>query len=177
MRLRRGCLTAGTSSTLAGSTSAYSKRSDWPRSRSRGPRLCSIRQDALRPRHAARPVITHRYEVLAKYTKSLRRTCAGEIHELKSRAVRRSRRAQALAAIDASALPDKGYAPSANEVLNHKQGAEYDLHHARRTGCGMAALERVQGTAAAATRGLVPARRGQRHRRLAGVLRRLRSYA
>jgi len=33
-------------------------------------------------------VITHRYEVLAKYAKSLSRTCAAEIHELKARAVR-----------------------------------------------------------------------------------------
>ena len=33
-------------------------------------------------------VITHRYEVLAKYAKSLRRTCAEEIRELKTRAVR-----------------------------------------------------------------------------------------
>ena len=33
-------------------------------------------------------VITHRYEVLAKYAKLLSRTCAAEIRELKSRAVR-----------------------------------------------------------------------------------------
>jgi len=33
-------------------------------------------------------VITHRYEVLAKYAKSLRRTCAAEIRDLKARAVR-----------------------------------------------------------------------------------------
>jgi stearoyl-CoA desaturase (Delta-9 desaturase) len=33
-------------------------------------------------------VITHRYEVLAKYAKSLRRTCADEIRSLKARAVR-----------------------------------------------------------------------------------------
>jgi stearoyl-CoA desaturase (delta-9 desaturase) len=32
-------------------------------------------------------VITHRYEVLAKYAKSLRRTCAEEIRDLKTRAV------------------------------------------------------------------------------------------
>jgi stearoyl-CoA desaturase (delta-9 desaturase) len=32
-------------------------------------------------------VITHRYEVIAKYAKSLRRTCAAELRELKSRAV------------------------------------------------------------------------------------------
>jgi stearoyl-CoA desaturase (delta-9 desaturase) len=33
-------------------------------------------------------VITHRYEVLAKYAKSLRRTCADEIRNLKAKAVR-----------------------------------------------------------------------------------------
>ncbi|HKA38655.1 MAG TPA: fatty acid desaturase [Burkholderiales bacterium] len=33
-------------------------------------------------------VITHRYEVLAKYAKSLRQTCADEIRSLKARAVR-----------------------------------------------------------------------------------------
>lgn len=33
-------------------------------------------------------VITHRYEVLAKYAKSLRRTCAEEIRDLRTRAVR-----------------------------------------------------------------------------------------
>jgi stearoyl-CoA desaturase (delta-9 desaturase) len=33
-------------------------------------------------------VITHRYEVLAKYAKSLRRTCAEEIRDLRARAVR-----------------------------------------------------------------------------------------
>lgn len=33
-------------------------------------------------------VITHRYDVLARYAKSLRRTCAEEIRELKTRAVR-----------------------------------------------------------------------------------------
>ncbi len=32
-------------------------------------------------------VITHRYEVIAKYAKSLRRTCADEIHNLRERAV------------------------------------------------------------------------------------------
>jgi stearoyl-CoA desaturase (Delta-9 desaturase) len=33
-------------------------------------------------------VITHRYEVLAKYAKSLRQTCAAEIHDLRMRAER-----------------------------------------------------------------------------------------
>jgi len=64
-------------------------------------------------------VITHRYEVLAKYAKSLRQTCAGEIRELKARAV-----SVDLAAlkrwlhIDASALSARERARLA-EVINH----------------------------------------------------------
>lgn len=38
-------------------------------------------------------VITHRYDVLAKYTKSLRRTCAAEIQAMRAKAVRIDRRA------------------------------------------------------------------------------------
>ncbi len=66
-------------------------------------------------------VITHRYEVIAKYANSLRRTCAGEIHDLKSRAV-----SVDLAAlrrwlhIDAAALPAKERAQR-DEVLNHSK--------------------------------------------------------
>ena len=66
-------------------------------------------------------VITHRYEVLAKYTKSLRRTCAGEIHELKSRAVNVDLAAlKRWLRIDASALPVKERAER-DEVLNHSK--------------------------------------------------------
>ncbi len=66
-------------------------------------------------------VITHRYEVLAKYTKTLRRTCAGEMQELKARAINVD-----LAALkrwlrfDASALPVKERAVR-EEVLNHSK--------------------------------------------------------
>ena len=64
-------------------------------------------------------VITHRYEVLAKYAKSLRQTCAGEIRELKARAV-----SVDLAAlkrwlhIDADNLPARERARR-DEVINH----------------------------------------------------------
>jgi len=66
-------------------------------------------------------VITHRYEVLAKYAKSLRRTCAVEMRELRARAV-----SVDLAALkrwlqsDASALPAKERARR-DEVLNHSK--------------------------------------------------------
>ncbi len=66
-------------------------------------------------------VITHRYEVLAKYTKSLRRTCAGEINGLKSRAVNVDLAAlKHWLRIDAGALPVKERARR-DEVLNHSK--------------------------------------------------------
>ena len=50
-------------------------------------------------------VITHRYEVLAKYAKSLRQTCAEEIRELKARAVSVDRTAvKRMLHVDAAAL-------------------------------------------------------------------------
>ena len=51
-------------------------------------------------------VITHRYEVLAKYAKTLRHTCAEEIRNLKARAVSVDRAAvRRMLHMDASALP------------------------------------------------------------------------
>jgi stearoyl-CoA desaturase (delta-9 desaturase) len=50
-------------------------------------------------------VITHRYEVLAKYAKTLRDTCAEEIHSLKMRAVSVDRAAvKRMLHVDAGAL-------------------------------------------------------------------------
>ncbi len=63
-------------------------------------------------------VITHRYDVLAKYAKSLRRTCAAEIRELKARAVSVDRAAlKRWLRIDARALPTRERAQM-DEVLN-----------------------------------------------------------
>jgi len=51
-------------------------------------------------------VITHRYDVLAKYAKSLRRTCAEEIQDLKARAVSVDRSTlRRMLHMDAKALP------------------------------------------------------------------------
>jgi len=51
-------------------------------------------------------VITHRYEVIAKYAKSLRETCSEEIHRLKERAVSVDRAAvRRMLHVDAAALP------------------------------------------------------------------------
>jgi stearoyl-CoA desaturase (delta-9 desaturase) len=50
-------------------------------------------------------VITHRYEVLAKYARSLRDTCSEEIHHLKERAVSVDRAAvKRMLHVDATAL-------------------------------------------------------------------------
>lgn len=51
-------------------------------------------------------VITHRYDVLAKYARTLRDTCAEEIHNLKTRAVSVDRAAvKRMLHVDAGALP------------------------------------------------------------------------
>jgi stearoyl-CoA desaturase (delta-9 desaturase) len=63
-------------------------------------------------------VITHRYEVVAKYATSLRRTCAMEMRELRSRAVNVDLAAlKRWLRIDASALPENERAKR-DEVLN-----------------------------------------------------------
>ena len=66
-------------------------------------------------------VITHRYDVLAKYAKSLRRTCAEEMSELKARAVSVDRAAlKRWLHIDAAALPETERAKR-DEVINHSK--------------------------------------------------------
>ncbi|OGA47093.1 MAG: aminotransferase [Betaproteobacteria bacterium RIFCSPLOWO2_12_FULL_62_58] len=66
-------------------------------------------------------VITHRYDVVAKYAKSLRRTCADEMRELKARAVSVDRAAlKRWLHIDAAALPETERAKR-DEVINHSK--------------------------------------------------------
>ncbi|MEK6593361.1 MAG: fatty acid desaturase [Pseudomonadota bacterium] len=66
-------------------------------------------------------VVTHRYEVLAKYAKSLRRTCTEEMRELKARAVSVDGAAlKRWLHIDAAALPEQERARR-DEVLNHSK--------------------------------------------------------
>lgn len=76
-------------------------------------------------------VITHRYEVLAKYAKSLRQTCSAEIRAIRARAVR----------IDGSALrrllhadvnsPPSAELDSVHEVIRHSKVLEtiYRMRH------------------------------------------------
>ena len=69
-------------------------------------------------------VVTHRYDVLAKYAKSLRRTCAEEMRELKARAVSVDRAAlKRWLRIDAAALPEQERAKR-DEVINHSKVLE-----------------------------------------------------
>jgi len=66
-------------------------------------------------------VITHRYDVVAKYAKSLRRTCAEEMRELKARAVSVDRAAlKRWLHIDVAALPETERAKR-DEVINHSK--------------------------------------------------------
>jgi len=66
-------------------------------------------------------VITHRYEVLAKYAKSLRDTCAEEIHSLKARAVSVDRAAvKRMLHADASALAANERAKVQEAISNSK---------------------------------------------------------
>ncbi|MBI2296492.1 MAG: fatty acid desaturase [Betaproteobacteria bacterium] len=69
-------------------------------------------------------VITHRYEVLAKYAKTLRRTCAEEIHSLRERAVNVDRAAvKRMLHVDATALLAAERA-KINEAINNSKVLE-----------------------------------------------------
>ena len=76
-------------------------------------------------------VITHRYEVLAKYAKSLRQTCAAEIRAMRARAVRIDRSAiRRMLHVDVSALPT-AERESVHEALRHSKVLEtiYRMRH------------------------------------------------
>lgn len=76
-------------------------------------------------------VITHRYEVLAKYAKSLRQTCAAEIRAMRARAVRIDGSAiRRMLHVDVSALPS-AERDSVHEALRHSKVLEtiYRMRH------------------------------------------------
>jgi stearoyl-CoA desaturase (delta-9 desaturase) len=76
-------------------------------------------------------VITHRYEVLAKYAKSLRQTCAAEIRSMRARAVRIDGSAiRRMLHADVSALPS-AERDSVHEALRHSKVLEtiYRMRH------------------------------------------------
>jgi stearoyl-CoA desaturase (delta-9 desaturase) len=76
-------------------------------------------------------VITHRYEVLAKYAKSLRQTCAAEIRAMRTRAVRIDRSAiRRMLHVDVSTLPS-AERESVHEALRHSTVLEtiYRMRH------------------------------------------------
>jgi len=69
-------------------------------------------------------VITHRYDVLAKYAKSLRQTCAAEIRHMRARAVRIDRAAiSRLLHRDTSTLPSSEQ-HAVQEALRHSKVLE-----------------------------------------------------
>ena len=69
-------------------------------------------------------VITHRYDVLAKYAKSLRQTCAAEIRNLRARAVRIDRSMiRRLLHRDARTLPSSDQ-HAVQEALRHSKVLE-----------------------------------------------------
>jgi len=73
-------------------------------------------------------VITHRYEVLAKYAKSLRQTCADEIQAMRARAVRIDRSAiRRLLHADVKTLPTSER-ESVHEALRHSEVLETIYH-------------------------------------------------
>ena len=90
IRRRRSFRVPGTSSTSAGCTSGCWKRWGWPGSAGsrRYPNSARARPEC--DADTLRAVITHRYYVLAQYTRSVRNACRQEI----SRLERRRRRAQ-----------------------------------------------------------------------------------
>ena len=66
-------------------------------------------------------VITHRYDVVTRYARSLRDTCAAEMRALKARAVSvDGARLKRWLAIDAAALPEKELAERA-QVISHSK--------------------------------------------------------
>jgi stearoyl-CoA desaturase (delta-9 desaturase) len=66
-------------------------------------------------------VITHRYDVLARYARSLRKTCADEIQTLKARAVSvDGAMVRRLLHMDAAALPATDQAQM-SQALNHSK--------------------------------------------------------
>jgi len=69
-------------------------------------------------------IITHRYEVLAKYAKSLRQTCAAEIQAMRARAVRIDRGAiSRMLHKDANTLPSSEQ-DAVHEALRHSKVLE-----------------------------------------------------
>src|SRR5262245_4426742 len=105
MPARRVFPVAGTNSISAGSTSAL-EMLQLAQVKKIAPKL---KFDTAKTRcdlATVQAVITHRYDVLAKYAKSLRQTCAEEIRDLKARAVSVDRSTlRRMLHVDAKTLP------------------------------------------------------------------------
>ena len=134
------------SSTSAGCTSAYLKSLGLAQVKKVAPKL---RLDAAKTKcdlDTLQAVISHRYEVLAKYAQSLKHTLAKEIDHLKDAprlGVDRSTLKRWVLA-DSRTLQEDERA-KLNLVLSKTTNAGQGLQDARGTDGGMAALDHVQG--------------------------------
>ena len=112
-------------------------------------------------------VIACRYDVLAKYAKSLKRIYAEEVAKLRRVAPEDARALQSAEARAAGARREdaaRGRAREARRSAAEVGRAADDVRDAPRARRGMGALHRHARAARQAAAGLVPARRGQRHR-------------
>jgi stearoyl-CoA desaturase (Delta-9 desaturase) len=144
--------------------------------------LAHVKKVAPTPRFAeAKPavdfetlqaVITHRYDVLAKYAKSLRATYAEEVKKL--RALRAPGRAPAEEPEELAASrrehPARDRAAQDRRSPEEIERAAHRVLDARRAARRVGALERVARAARAAAAGLVPSRRGERDQAAGRVL-------
>ena len=86
--LPRSCRTNGGSSISAGCTSASWRRSGFAKVKKVAPKVTLATGKTQCDQDTLQAVITNRYDVLARYARSLKQTCAEEIAHLKARAVR-----------------------------------------------------------------------------------------
>ena len=137
--------------------------------------LATVKRLAPKPRFAhpkptadletLHAVIANRYDVLSRYAKSFRRTYAEELERLRHWS---PRDAEVLRSLKRALLRGQAAAGSEGarlaEVAEEFARARHRARDAPRARRALGPLQRVQGAAAAPVAGLVPARRGQRHR-------------
>ena len=151
-------------------------------------RLAKVRKVAPKLRVAApgklapdvvtlQAVIANRYAVATAYARTLKETCAAEVARLRERAGRGEfadlpsvRRLKRWLSGDAADDPARARAGCAGEGVADEQGTVDDLRDAPGAQRAVGALDRVQRAAARPAAGLVPSRRGVRHRSARAVL-------
>ncbi|SFM92209.1 hypothetical protein SAMN05421863_10708 [Nitrosomonas communis] len=120
-------------------------------------------------------IITHRYDVLARYAKYLKQTAIAEISNLHARNPTGLQEATALEAVkhwlqrDAGELPEKERA-ALQQARHYIEVLKDHLLDAAGTDRSVEPLYCIQGTACKAIGKLVSARRGERHQSIARIL-------